>query len=77
MAAYSIACYILQIKDSHNGNIMIDDEGQVSKIILIEDFVLKDDEDYLLSHPSIRTSTSISIPASLCWGGGEFQSAGT
>ena len=34
LAGYSMATYILNIKDRHNGNILVDEEGRVIRISL-------------------------------------------
>ncbi|CUS14203.1 unnamed protein product [Tuber aestivum] len=38
LAAYSIICYILQLKDRHNGNVLIDNQGHPTTDIIHIDF---------------------------------------
>ncbi|KAG2100206.1 uncharacterized protein F5147DRAFT_710970 [Suillus discolor] len=51
MAAYSVACYILQIKDRHNGNIMIDGEGHIVHIDF--GFLFDIDDSFKLTHEMV------------------------
>ena len=54
MAAYSVVSYILQIKDRHNGNIMINDAGYIIHI----------GKSYLLSLQKFLSSLCIRIVCS-------------
>ncbi|KAF8891248.1 hypothetical protein BD779DRAFT_1514119 [Infundibulicybe gibba] len=51
MAAYSVACYILQIKDRHNGNIMIDGDGHIVHIDF--GFLFDIDTSFKLNHEMV------------------------
>lgn len=55
LAAYSLVTYILQVKDRHNGNIMIDIEGHISHI----------DFGFLLSNAPGKGFTMESAPFKL------------
>ncbi|KAH9981001.1 hypothetical protein BGW80DRAFT_1501409 [Lactifluus volemus] len=69
MAAYSVACYVLQIKDRHNGNIMIDGEGHIIHIDF--GFLFDIDISFKLNHEMVvlmggRTSQGYALFQQLC-----------
>ncbi|KAF8913519.1 hypothetical protein CPB85DRAFT_1299266 [Mucidula mucida] len=53
MAAYSVVCYILQIKDRHNGNIMIDGEGHIVHIDFGFLFDIDKSHSFKLNHEMV------------------------
>ncbi len=49
LAAYSVISYVLQLKDRHNGNVLIDNEGHIIHI----------DFGFMLSNSLARSASKL------------------